>query len=257
MNHRLLRVLLAFILCSLSLACSLLTPKTGQTLAGTCANASQGLAKLHSTPLPEHLRQENPVLDGSEFDPSTYFDVLTHLSMQPGYTLDYVYQYDFMGSFPVLYARPADVPRFVTSDEYYAAGEQPDWRTFVQTDGSEAGFLELAVLYVQAGEFYLGWHANYHDDVAVCSRENVKNIVDDLNASEYLGIDALTRAKAALLQPTPAVEMQPDRVLVTLYTFTKWGGFYEEVFTFQRDYPHTLLDLQREERVKYDCGIMF
>lgn len=238
-------------------ACSLLTPKTSPPLADVCANARQGLQELHNTPLPEHLRQENPVLDGTEFDPNQYFTKLPHLSMQPGYVLDYVYQFDFMGSFPVLYARPADQPRFVTSEEYYAAGEQPDWRTLVQTDGSEAGFMELAVLYVQSGEFYLGWHANYHDDQAVCSPENVKSIVDDLAASEYLSIDALTQAKARLLRPSPAVEMQPDRVVVTLYTFTKWGGFYEETFTFQREFPHILLDSQREERLKYDCGIMF
>ncbi len=257
MCNRTLQIVLVGILLLLTPACSLFTPKASQPLTAVCANASQGLAELHSTPLPEHLRLENPALNGTEFDPGQYFTKLTHLAMQPGYTLDYVYQFDFMGSFPVLYVRPADQPRFVTSEEFYAAGDQPDWRTFVQTDGTEAGFLELAVLYVQAGEFYLGWHANYHDDQAVCSPENVKSIVADLAASDYLSIDALTRARASLLKPYPAVKMQPDRVLVTLYTFTKWGGFYEETFSFQRDFPHTLLDLQREERLKYDCGIMF
>lgn len=257
MCNRALQIVLVGILLLLTPACTLLTPKTDETLSDICANARQSMSKLHSTPLPDHLRQENPVLNGTEFDPNQYFAKLTHLSMQPGYVLDYVYQFDFMGSFPVLYARPTDQPQFVTSDEYYAAGEQPNWRAFVQTDGTEAGFLELAVLYVQAGEFYLGWHANYHDDQAVCSPENVKDIVKELVSSDYMRIDALTRARAALLKPQPAVKMQDDRVLVTLYTFSKWGGFYEETFTFQRDYPHTLLDLQREERLKYDCGIMF
>ena len=260
MKNSLFRMVWIACVVLLLLGCNLLTPKQGQdqqALTDACVNASQGLTDLHAVDLPDHLREENPVLDGSEFDPALYFSKLPHLSMQPGEALDFVYQFNPMGSFPRLYVRPVDQARYLTAEELPATPEQPDWRTYVQTDGSAEGFIELAVLYTQGGQFYLDWHANYHDTQAVCSSENVKDILRELDESEYLSIDALTKARAGLLRPAPAVEMQADQVIVTLYTFTKWGGFYESTFTFQREFPHTLLDVQREERVKYDCGIMF
>ncbi len=56
--------------------------------------------------VPRYLQQTDARKNGSEFDVSQFFTVLEHLSMESGYTLDYVYRFDGMGGSPVLYARP-------------------------------------------------------------------------------------------------------------------------------------------------------
>ena len=74
-----------------------------------------GMAALAgSQQIPENLMADEPLKLGGEFDPNQYFSVLTHLQMEPGYTLDYVYYYDFMGGYPALYARPADQAPYQT-----------------------------------------------------------------------------------------------------------------------------------------------
>jgi hypothetical protein len=44
---------------------------------------------------------------------------------------------------------------------------------------------------------------------------------------------------------------------VQIVTFTKWGGFFRETYSLERPYPYTIMDVQVEELVAYDCGIMF
>jgi hypothetical protein len=64
------------------------------------------IINLHRGEISRHLRQKGPIRTGNEFAPNSYFTVLTHITMKPGYTLEYVYDYndDFAGR-PLLYAR--------------------------------------------------------------------------------------------------------------------------------------------------------
>ena len=44
---------------------------------------------------------------------------------------------------------------------------------------------------------------------------------------------------------------------ISLVTFTKWGGFFRLTETMRREYPHEVLDEERELLVPYECGILF
>ncbi len=113
---------------------------------------------------PEHLLVENAQRDGSEFDPNLYFTVLTHLSMSPGYVLDYVYHYDGMGGRPVLYARPEGLALYRSYEEFAASSLEADaYLKAVVVDGTPESYFELVVLSIMGGQFYLDWHANYND----------------------------------------------------------------------------------------------
>src|SRR4030042_4088683 len=61
------------------------------------------LIALQPYEVPEHLRQENCIKNGTEFDVNEYFNVMTNLSIEPGYVLDYVYKFEFLGGQPFLY----------------------------------------------------------------------------------------------------------------------------------------------------------
>ena len=52
--------------------------------------------------IPEHLMTSDAVKTGEEFDVIKYFAVLPNLSMDGGYTLDYVYRYTGGIGHPVL-----------------------------------------------------------------------------------------------------------------------------------------------------------
>ncbi len=213
-----------------------------------------------SQDLPAHLMQENPEKTGGEFDVNEYFSVLDHLSMEPGYVLDYVYVYDGMGGYPILYARPEDQPPYTTHTEYAAALEAGDveqgYLSHIQVDGTEEGFFQFVLLRVMGGQFYLFWHAGYCDDTVVYSQERIEAI---LSTPDDFGNPFSRQQKKAAraIDPAPIVEMEEDAVVVEVVVFSMWGGFSRETYTISRSFPHTILDSNHEVLVEYDCGIMF
>ena len=63
--------------------------------------------------------------------------------------------------------------------------------------------------------------------------------------------------KALELDLEPSVEFERETAQVRIVTFTKWGGFFKEIFVISRDSPHKILEHTTEELLPYDCGVMF
>lgn len=67
------------------------------------------LCRLQPKSVPGNLAQWCPRRTKRDFDPNTYFTVLTHLRMKAGSTLDYDYHYDkSFGGMPSLRAKQTD-----------------------------------------------------------------------------------------------------------------------------------------------------
>jgi len=243
------------------LVLTLLLPACGPAAGSAdlgCAEAVAGLRGLTAgLEIPENLLTETALENGSEFDPNAYFDVLTHLSMEPGYTLDFVYTYDWMGGYPTLLARPAGDPPYLQWADAPAAAEY--YMDHIVVDGTPEGFLQLALLDMLGQQFYLWWHANYNDWQVICSQADVRATVHALAGSDFgLPMPLADRVRAWLLSEVePTVEIGDQTVEVRLVTFSQWGGFYEFRFKVQKEFPHTILNVEQEQLVPYDCGVMF
>ena len=211
-------------------------------------------AGLHT---PEHLLVENAQRDGSEFDPNLYFTALTHLSMSPGYVLDYVYHYDGMGGRPVLYARPEGEALYRTYEDFAASGLEDDsYLKAVVVDGTPESYFELVVLSIMGSQFYLDWHANYNDTRIVCDTAALESLLDEIGSvGNEMG--AADQARARRIDLEPVILVGEAAVQVQIVTFTKWGGFFRETYSLERPFPYTILDVQAEALVAYDCGIMY
>ena len=73
---------------------------------------------LKSQSIPEHFLVDDPVLMSGEFDLMSVFEILDHIWMEEGYKLAYVYHYDFMGGYPIIYAYNIETEPFVSHQEY-------------------------------------------------------------------------------------------------------------------------------------------
>ena len=243
-----------------SLACQFLSPgpaRTG-TVISDCANIVTDFENTQPGGIPEHLL-ETGIKQGDEFDANEYFDALTHISMRKGYTLDYVYQTDSLGAFPILYARSTDQPPYTSMEDIPADIELPDFREYLEVEGVEQGYFEYVVMEIMAGQFYLSWHANYNDTEIVCNRDGVNEIISRINESDFgsdLDLGQQTKARA-IKNIEPAVGLTGDVAIVEIVTFTKWGGFYRLTYTISREFQHKIIDVKQEELVPYDCGVMF
>jgi hypothetical protein len=208
--------------------------------------------------IPDYLL-ETGIKRGDEFDVNEYFDAWPHLSMHEGYTLDYVYQTDSLGAFPRLYARPADQAPYASVADIPENTKLPDFHEYLDVEDTEQAYFEYVVMDIMSGQFYLSWHANYNDTEIVCNRDGVNDIISRINAGDFgndlsLGQQAKARGIKNL---EPAVSLTGEVAKVEIVTFSKWGGFYRLIYTISREAPHTIIDVQQEELVPYDCGVMF
>ena len=148
----------------------------------TCRATLDAMSSLTGAlELPSNFQEQNPVKTGDEFDVMQYFTVLDHLSMQPGYILDYVYHYDGMGGSPILYARPAGQSPYATESEMTAAGDIPNYLDFIQTDDTPESYFQFVLLTLMGNQFYKFWHSNYNDVRIVCEKIDVNDIVTSLD----------------------------------------------------------------------------
>ncbi|MEW6241013.1 MAG: hypothetical protein AB1564_09435 [Chloroflexota bacterium] len=252
-------IILALAVFVVSLACQLFFPASRErTVISDCTETVAAFHRVKPGPVPEHLEQTG-VKQGGEFDANDYFDALTHISMQAGYTLDYVYSVDFLGAYPVLYARPEGQPPYASTQDIPENTELADFRDHLEVEDVEQGYFEYVMMDILAGQFYLVWHAYYNDTRIVCNDDDVNAIITDVNDGDFgMKLDLSQQAKArAMTDIEPAVQLTEDAAIVEVIVFTKWGGFYRQTYTISRSFPHTIIDFKSENLVEYDCGVMF
>jgi len=234
------------------------TPQPGEeSLADVCRAAVDGIAELKSElDFPEHLEAENAVKTEDDFDVNDYFTVLDHLKVEEGYILDYVYQFDGMGGYPVLYVREEGEAAFETFADYSAERdrETDNYLEHIVADGTPEGYIQLAILSVIGDQFYLFWHANYHDAQFICDQEKLETLVGSKTMFDDMLPDDVQRA-ALKLDVTPDVQIGKDGALVKLVAFTNWGGFYRWTFAFGPGKTPGVME--QEVLVEYQCGVMF
>lgn len=206
------------------------------------------LAALHRMGIPEHLTEEDAVKTGGEFDVNEYFSILNRLSMDSGYVLDYVYCNDGMGGNPKLYARPAETPSLLLCSEL---DESADYLDYVRTDGTEEGFFQLVLLDVMGGQFYLFWHSLYMEELVVCTREGVEQI---LNSG--LGSSGQKRA-ARRINPIPILRVGDEVLEIEIVTFSKRRGFSKQFFELNRRFPHKPRRSRSEVLVQYKPEVLY
>jgi hypothetical protein len=229
-----------------------------QTISACGENLKAMQALTGGLELPASFRTKNPVKNGGEFDVMQYFTVLDHLSMQPGYVMDYIYHYDGLGGYPRLYAHPVDQAPFVTEAELDAGGDKPNYLDFVQTDDSPEGYFQYVLLAIMGNQFYLDWHANYNDSQLICDKTAVLAAVTRTDQGFGKPMPLTARLQAVFLQYVEPLALKGDQTVeIRIITFSLWGGFYRQTYTLQRHFPHAILNTQKQNLVPYDCGVMF
>jgi hypothetical protein len=231
----------------------------GSETISTCRATMDALSALiGGLELPSNFKTENPAKVGGEFDVMQYFSVLDHLSMQPGYVLDYVYHYDHMGGNPVLYVHPLGQPPYAIEADLPAGYDRSSYLDYVQTDDTPDGFFQFVVLAMMGNQFYKLFQINYNDSQIVCDKADVRRIVSGLKGDFGYRISLASWVRAFLLKDiNPSVNIGEQTVEVRLVTFTLWGGFYLKTYTLSRSMPHIIQDVQEKNLVPYNCGVMF
>ncbi|MBI5686418.1 MAG: hypothetical protein HZC54_15205 [Verrucomicrobia bacterium] len=204
------------------------------------------------------------------FSAGAYFTVLHHLSMESGWTLDYVYQTDNVGGRPVLYARRADAEPFKSFDDFRAAKQiatiQPTdipwgnefYNGTIRLDGSPASYFEYVVLTIMGDQLFHIWHDNYHDELVICDKSGLDAFFAEWDSTTPFdrSVPPALRKGAYALDLQPRVRFEADNVAVSVAVFSKWGGFERRSWTITKRAPYKVLNMSKETLLDYYCGIV-
>lgn len=220
--------------------------------------------------LPDHFTAENPGRQESDFDPNQYFQVLTHLELAAGYKLDYIYFNDELGGLPLVYARKSSSAPFQSYSELLESfgedmsGERSygelrhkyDYLEKIQIDQTPESYFEFVTLAFLGDQFYLFWHGLYNDSKILCDLTDIQYVEAEMESFE-LEFPREVKDKIEQIDFRPTVIIDENSVTVRYVTFTKWGGFFENVYVMDKENPMQLLDVKFNPLIEYDCGISF
>ncbi len=210
----------------------------------------------------------HPKKDIKWFDIMSYLSILNHLLMSDGYTLDYVYYYDINWGSPVVYARPISQRPYLTfidfiSDKYndnnnitIINGKWHDdnvikvintdkWYVdYVYADGSDEGYLELAILNIMYDQFNLHWHANYKKISIMISTKQLPNEIQlRINDNAYM--------------PSMFIDNINKCVYVSIYVISDHHGLYKYNYRIMIDKQSNRFNLNKELIFKYNIGRVY
>ncbi len=217
--------------------------------------------------IPESYLNNNTAQEEAIFDPNQLLQPLGNLQLKKGYRLDFVYYYDGGQGMPYLYARQENAKALKTYQAYLdalAACNQADsiilcnHMDAILTDGTEASFFQWVLLHTMGEQFYLYWHANYNDQEIIASSVALARIVEIYgNVQHGSSLTEQQKRQALTINPAPLISIQEGAVSVRVVTFTKWGGFFETIYTLSLDAPHRFIKIETNNLVPYDIDIVF
>ena len=196
---------------------------------------------------PEHFRHENAIRRGTEFDPNSFFSILTHLKIRNGVTLDYVYRYTGLGGWPCLYVRPQNGERLATFEQYKAT--YPDGVTqaarlkHIETDASVEALAELMAFVEYHTYFYNRWHDWLHKEI-ILSDKQMRAVLDKWwkEPASFDTLEPKERAKALATSLSPTLVPSSDgQVDISFVLFAEGQGILERKYTVTTASPHEVV----------------
>lgn len=191
-----------------------------------------------------------------DFDPNTYFNVLNHLHMLEGYSLDFYFNgIGRLGGSGSLYARPIGGYDFTNFGDYmeytgitdlgdaYVSMNHigDDYMDYIVGDDTPDAFFQLALLRLFGQPLYSSIPEPPFTQMLLCDRYDNDRVHDRYRifpeeTIEY--IDSLDTAPTVLMGEY-VVEVR----LVTVSYYMVEATVTESIFWFSRAYPYKLLDV--------------
>jgi hypothetical protein len=253
-------------------ATSSLNDPSAVSMSQECRTVMDGLYDLKKDlGLPDHFTAGEPLRQGTDFNPNEYFQVLSRLQTAPGFELDYLFFGDDLGGKPVLYARKTGAAPFKTYEEflksygeelsgersYAAVNHAYDYLDKIRPDGSPESYFQFISMALLGDQFYLFWHGLYNDTIILCDPSDLQYVTEDLKDYD-LELPAAVTGRVEDIDFEPVVLVGEETITVRFVSFSKWGGFFENIYTLDRNRESIkLIDSQWNPLMEYDCGIAF
>ncbi len=228
-------------------------------LVNACKDTSERYMRVYGNQkLPEHLRSDTPVRLSSDFDLGNFINGFEYLDVNEQFKVNYVYMYRNSYGRPLLYTVTKGTEEFKTEKEY-SEGQPLPFTYGIEADGTDKGFLQLAMTQLLGPNFYLYFRSNEQDTTVLCDIDDIERLLDDLDQRDDVAVkpDMLFKARALTIdaiEPVVRFDKKNNQVMVSVLTFTKWGGFYRQTLTYGVGFPHRSISITAKQVIAYDAG---
>lgn len=187
----------------------------------------------------ELLKRRAPLVRGG-YDPNAVLQLFPRLRLATGQVLDFVYDFQELGGHPIVYARGQNSPAFAGiipykqayPRSYFLGGSirfDPAYLAAVQTDGTPAGFMQLALHVLIGEQFFIHWHAAYSLCHPILTAEHLEDVMQVLTPDE--------RKSAVGIDVTPTVTFASGTVSCQYVVFNDWQGLKRITWTVRTQSP--------------------
>lgn len=231
----------------------------------------------------EEFTKKDLIQNRKEFDINNYFKILSHLRMEPGYKLNFVYS-PYTDGFPILYSQNTDEPPFMDYEEFKNARGEMFWNEYwarvtgesgtehneslygymdhILIDDTPEGYFQFILLRLMGSQFYLFGHAKYNDQRIVCKFRQLRPSMFKqwpalYQAHVILDPWIIVSNKAAELSFEPAIKFEEETVKIRVIVFSEWAGYIQKFFLVSRNFPHKVLMDEKRTLIPYHCGLKY
>lgn len=205
-------------------------------------------------------------LDTSNFDVKNYVAAFDKLDLKDEIqNVKIYYMGGFYGGYPCVYLSELLCVDYSGTLDFL---KRHDVVNHFETEDSPEGYFQLIVYEIIGQRFALCWHANYGEEHIICTPERLGQVYEMLEGRESWGVMKINDPLVFKRDYTPQISMERDSCMVSIYTFSLFGGLYLNRYSVKRPSsrndsgtksipmnPITLLE--REKIYEYDCGVMF
>ncbi len=189
------------------------------------------------------------------FQVKKYFEILENVYMEDGWEIGYKYKRARLGSEPIIIAYKTGNNITEKDDDYKKSSRHERFLKHVKLDKTPDSYFQYIILKIMASQFALGWHANYNDGEIVCTKAMINNILERTDHLYHFDDDTIKKAKA--IDPQTYVELNNEKAIVRTIIFSKWSGFVELKYRVDKEFPHKIIEIEKENLVEYNCGLVF
>jgi len=220
-----------------------------------CRNTTKTILNSYAElKIPDNLKSDHPIRKETDFRLASVVEKLDFVKVNERFQVDYVYSYRNSMGFPLVYSLPASEKRFENEDDY-KKGKSMAFTYALETDFSQWGFLQLAILEELGGQFYQYYQAEYDDVTVICDIDDVENLIDVLDSEGvHPAFNWWQKMRALTISETDPIiylDQAGGSAVVSMLVFDHELGILRRDYTYTYGFPHKLLKTEDKLIVGY------
>ncbi len=214
----------------------------------------------------------NDIIDSSSFSITTYLSYFDNIEVEEGYKIGVYYFDNFLDGNPYLYANleNKELNEKVDKESLYELLNSEKFRAknHIKPKNTEIGFLQYLFFSEMGEQFALKWHANYNEKYIICSREELdeiiielqtdnKEVTDNEKIDSGYSVDSIGLNRLEKINPEIVIESKNDFYIITWIENRTHSGIYRCVYQVQQKVPYRIDKINEEKLIDTPIDFLY